>query len=48
LCRIDHNPLAKVPGQGPLILVTNHIGSLEVPLLFAHLQPRPMTGFAKN
>lgn len=30
-----------------MILVTNHIGSLEVPLLFAHLQPRPMTGFAK-
>jgi 1-acyl-sn-glycerol-3-phosphate acyltransferase len=40
-------PLAQVPAAGPLILVTNHIGSLEVPLLFAHLQPRPVTGFAK-
>jgi len=39
--------LAHVPAAGPLILVTNHIGSLEVPLLFAHLQPRPITGFAK-
>jgi len=39
--------LAQVPARGPLILVTNHIGSLEVPLLFAHLQPRPVTGFAK-
>jgi 1-acyl-sn-glycerol-3-phosphate acyltransferase len=47
LCRIDLAPLAQVPKRGPFILVTNHIGSLEVPLLFAHLQPRPVTGFAK-
>ncbi|NCP16078.1 1-acyl-sn-glycerol-3-phosphate acyltransferase [bacterium] len=47
ICRIDMASLAQVPARGPLILVTNHIGSLEVPLLFAHLQPRPVTGFAK-
>ena len=47
ICRIDLVSLAKIPRSGPLILVTNHIGSLEVPLLFAHLQPRPVTGFAK-
>ncbi len=47
LCRIERQPLQKVPKRGPLILVTNHIGSLEVPLLFVHLQPRPLTGFAK-
>jgi len=47
LCCIDRAALAQVPRRGPLILVTNHIGSLEVPLLFAHLQPRPITGFAK-
>ena len=47
ICRIDLVSLAKIPRRGPLILVTNHIGSLEVPLLFAHLQPRPVTGFAK-
>lgn len=47
LCRIDRAPLKQVPRRGPLILVTNHIGSLEVPLMFAHLQPRPLTGFAK-
>jgi 1-acyl-sn-glycerol-3-phosphate acyltransferase len=47
ICRIDLVPLAQIPESGPLILVTNHIGSLEVPLLFAHLQPRLVTGFAK-
>jgi 1-acyl-sn-glycerol-3-phosphate acyltransferase len=30
-----------------LILVANHINFLEVPIMFTHLQPRPVTGFAK-
>lgn len=47
LCQIDRSALDKVPRQGPLILVSNHIGSLEVPLLYAHLQPCRMTGLAK-
>jgi len=47
LCRIDTGPLTEVPHSGPLILVMNHINSLEVPLLSAHLQPRHMTGVAK-
>lgn len=47
LCRIDHEQIKQVPRSGPLIIVTNHINSLEVPLMFAHLQPRPLTGFAK-
>ena len=47
LCRIELDHLAQVPAQGPLILVTNHIGSLEVPLLYAHLQPRRVVGLAK-
>jgi len=47
LCRIDTGSLSDVPAHGPLILVMNHINSLEVPLLSAHLQPRQMTGVAK-
>jgi 1-acyl-sn-glycerol-3-phosphate acyltransferase len=47
LCRIDKHDFSKVPTCGPLILVTNHISSLEVPLLFVHLQPRKMIGLAK-
>jgi 1-acyl-sn-glycerol-3-phosphate acyltransferase len=47
LCRIDKHDFSKVPARGPLILVTNHISSLEVPLLFVHLQPRKMIGLAK-
>ena len=47
LCRIDRAPLKQVPRRGPLILALNHINSLEVPLMFAILQPRKITGLAK-
>ena len=47
LCRIDAPDLQKVPMRGPLIIIANHTGQLEVPLIFAHLQPRPITGWAK-
>jgi 1-acyl-sn-glycerol-3-phosphate acyltransferase len=44
---VDDEQLARVPDQGPLIVVANHINFLEVPLLYTHLLPRPVTGFAK-
>lgn len=47
LCRIDAPDLDNFPRHGPLIAYSNHTGQIEVPLMFAHLQPRPMTGFAK-
>jgi len=47
ICRVDATSLARVPAQGPLILITNHINFLEAPVLYTHLQPRPVTGFVK-
>ncbi len=47
VCRVHDAELAKVPQKGPLIIVSNHINSLEVPLMYTHLWPRPMRGFAK-
>jgi 1-acyl-sn-glycerol-3-phosphate acyltransferase len=46
-CRMDTEELKKVPAHGPLIAIANHTGQIEVPLIFAHLQPRPVTGWAK-
>lgn len=46
-CRLDAPDLHKIPMQGPLIAIANHTGQIEVPMLFAHLQPRPLTGWAK-
>lgn len=48
LCRIDDTQLSLVPRHGPLILVANHINFLEVPVVFTHLQPRPVTGLVKS
>jgi 1-acyl-sn-glycerol-3-phosphate acyltransferase len=47
LCRVDATGLDKVPARGPLIVISNHTGSLEVPMLLAGLWPRPVTGWAK-
>jgi len=47
LCQVDDAQLARVPERGPLILVANHINFMEVPLIYTHLLPRPITGFVK-
>jgi 1-acyl-sn-glycerol-3-phosphate acyltransferase len=46
-CHIDAPDLYKIPMQGPLIVIVNHTGQIEVPLLYGNLQPRLMTGWAK-
>ncbi len=46
-CRIDAPNLDKIPMKGPAIIIVNHTGQIEVPLLYGNLQPRPMTGWAK-
>ena len=47
LCNVDDSQLVKVPENGPFIIASNHINFMEVPLLYTHLQPRNVTGFAK-
>ncbi len=45
ICRIDDAEIADVPASGPLILITNHVNVLEIPVLYSRLQPRPISGF---
>lgn len=47
LCRVGDFQLEKVPDRGPLIIVSNHVNFLELPVLYTRLLPRPMMGFAK-
>lgn len=47
ICRVNDADLIKVPQQGPLIMVVNHVNFLDAPILFTHLQPRPVTGLVK-
>jgi len=47
LCRIHASDIHKIPMRGPLIVISNHTGQLEVAVFFGQLQPRPITGWAK-
>jgi len=47
-CKIDGPDLEKIPDQGPLIIISNHINFLEVPVVFSLLYPRPILGIAKE
>ncbi|MCK5153702.1 MAG: 1-acyl-sn-glycerol-3-phosphate acyltransferase [Spirochaetales bacterium] len=47
-CRIDDRELEKIPFKGPALIMFNHTNFLEVPLLYTHLLPRPVSGLAKE
>lgn len=47
LCRIDAPDIESVPQKGPLIVVSNHTGQLEVAVFFGQLATRLITGWAK-
>lgn len=44
ICRIDDKELEHVPRQGPLIIFTNHVNILEIPIIYTRLQPRLVRG----
>jgi 1-acyl-sn-glycerol-3-phosphate acyltransferase len=45
ICKIEDHQLARIPSEGPWILVTNHVNVLEIPVFYTRLQPRPISGF---
>jgi len=47
LCRIDASNIEDMPQKGPLIVISNHTGQLEVAVFFGQLATRPITGWAK-
>jgi hypothetical protein len=42
ICRIDDSQLEGVPMTGPLIIVTNQVNILEIPIIYTRLQPREL------
>ena len=46
ICRIDDAQLARVPRRGPLIIYTNHVNIIEIPIIYTRLYPRPLHGLA--
>lgn len=47
ICKVDAGEMKKIQALGPLILCTNHTGSIEAPIFYTELAPRPVTGIAK-
>lgn len=45
--RLDSQGMEKIPMRGPLIVITNHTGQVEVPVFATLLQPRKITGWGK-
>lgn len=45
--RMDADEMKKIPMQGPLIVISNHTGQIEVPVLVTLLQPRKISGWGK-
>lgn len=48
ILKIDGKALKKVPMQGPLLAVANHVNFLDAPVVIAMLHPRPTTGLVKK
>ena len=47
LFKLDVAQLAKVPMEGPLIIVANHINTFDAPIVLSRAQPRSIVTFAK-
>jgi 1-acyl-sn-glycerol-3-phosphate acyltransferase len=45
--RVDATQLARIPMQGPLIILANHVHIPEIPTLYARLLPRKVHGLAQ-
>ena len=48
VCRIDSEEIKKIPANGPLIVVGNHINFLEAPVLLPHVDNPAVIGVAKK
>lgn len=47
LFELDVEQLSKVPMQGPLIIVANHVNTFDAPVVLSRAQPREIVTFAK-
>ena len=48
ILRVDDSEVAKIPEHGPLLVVVNHVNSLDAPVMISHLHPRPTTSLVKK
>lgn len=44
LFRVHDEQMRRIPAGGPLILYSNHVNIMELPIFYAHIQPRRVCG----
>ncbi|MEM5773797.1 MAG: lysophospholipid acyltransferase family protein [Anaerolineaceae bacterium] len=44
---VHDEQIARIPQSGPLLVITNHVNFLELPLVVTHFGKRPLVGVAK-
>lgn len=48
ILRVDDSELSRIPDHGPLLVVVNHVNSLDAPVMISHLYPKPTTILVKK
>ncbi|NQT58979.1 MAG: 1-acyl-sn-glycerol-3-phosphate acyltransferase [Bacteroidetes bacterium] len=47
-CKLDVKELQKVPKNGPIIIMANHVSFMEAPILYLFMQPRRTIALGKT
>lgn len=47
ICKVDAGELRKIPLQGPIIIIVNHVNFLELPIVYTRIPSDLGTGFSK-
>ncbi|MDY6873466.1 MAG: lysophospholipid acyltransferase family protein [Chloroflexota bacterium] len=46
--KVDQREINKIPFEGPLLVVVNHVNFLDAPVMITQLHPRELTGLVKK
>ncbi|MCB2202457.1 1-acyl-sn-glycerol-3-phosphate acyltransferase [bacterium] len=48
ILKIDKSEIDRIPFEGPLLVVVNHVNFLDAPVMISHMHPRKVTGLVKK
>jgi 1-acyl-sn-glycerol-3-phosphate acyltransferase len=46
--KVDRSQFDRIPFEGPLLVVVNHVNFLDAPVMITHMHPRKVTGLVKK
>jgi 1-acyl-sn-glycerol-3-phosphate acyltransferase len=48
ILKVDKTEFDRIPFEGPLLVVVNHVNFLDAPVMITHMHPRKVTGLVKK